>query len=309
MEQLMTAFIFPGQGSQSVGMLSELADHRIGRDTLSEAGDAISTDLWRLISEGPEEQLNRTHNTQPAILAVSIALWRLYQQREAHLPDYVAGHSLGEYSALVASNSLTLRDAVRLVRLRGELMQEASPDDVSMAAILGLNDKDVKACCRAACKETMHLVEPANFNAPGQVVVAGHAVAVTEAVALSKRQKARAILLSVSVPAHTKLMRSAADNFSHALQETEISPPEIPIVQNVDANLVRTVEDIRQRLYTQMYKPVQWSKSITALRHLGVQRFIECGPGKVLSGLLRRMDRDIGVETLSSLLNNWEPVP
>lgn len=302
----LNAFVFPGQGSQSVGMLPDLASHQVAKDVFSEASEALLFDLWELVSSGPEKQLDSTGNTQPAILMVSIALWRIYCQKGEPPPDFLAGHSLGEYSALVASGALTLKDGLQLVRLRGKLMDEATPDSaMGMAAILGLKDKEVKDICKTVCKTSNYLVEAVNFNAPGQVVIAGHAVAVGETLDLCKQKGAKGRPLKVSVPAHTKFMQPAAELFAKELQKINIKLPEIPVVQNFDASLANNVEDIKDRLVWHIYNPVQWNKSITLLKHSGVGSYTECGPGKVLSGLIKRIDKSAKVISMASQLPDW----
>ncbi len=300
------AFVFPGQGSQSVGMLGGFADSGPFRDVFKEAGDVLGMDLGRLIAEGPSDELNRTSNTQPALLAVEVALWRLARQRGVAAPDFLAGHSLGEYSALVVAGTLSLAAGLGLVRLRGELMQKASPQDSLMVAILGLDDAAVEACCRAAANAG--LVESANFNAPGQVVIGGHERAVQRAAALCKQRGARKTMpLAVSVPAHTSLMRPAAAQFAEALAGVPLQAPLIPIVRNYDAAISRDVESIRSSLVMHMYSPVQWRLSILKLRSLGVLRFFECGPGKVLGTLIRRIDRQAEIHAVESTVHIGGP--
>lgn len=295
------AFVFPGQGSQSVGMLAELgAQHAIVLDTFAEASQALGYDLWSLVQQGPEEQLNQTDKTQPAILAASIAIWRLWLAEGGARPAYVAGHSLGEYSALVAAGSLPFADAVKLVERRGQLMQQAVPaGQGGMAAILGLEDADVLA----ACAETAQgeVVSAVNFNAPGQVVIAGSAQAVERAIEACKARGAkRAMALPVSVPSHCELMRPAAEQFAAAVQAVAWQAPEIALVQNVSAAVVTDLETLKRDLLAQLYSPVRWVESMVGLHAQGVTDLVECGPGKVLSGLNKRCVKGINTHNLDT---------
>lgn len=285
------AFVFPGQGSQSVGMLRELGSkHPVVRKTFAVAGDALGIDLWSLVTEGPEQELNRTENTQPALLAASVAIWRLWSESSNVHPAWMAGHSLGEYSALVCADALTFGDALRLVRERGRLMQQAVPPEVgAMAAILGLDDAKIIDLC-ASVTSPDGVVSAANFNAPGQVVIAGHSAAVARVVALSKVEGAkRAVLLPVSVPSHCSLMQDAAARFKSILAALPIESPAIPVLHNVDVRRHESADGIRCALESQMYSAVRWSETVTAMAKAGVSRFIECGPGKVLGGLNKRI--------------------
>ncbi|MBH3440799.1 ACP S-malonyltransferase [Pseudomonas luteola] len=292
------AFVFPGQGSQSLGMLADIgAQHSQIRDTFAEASDALGYDIWSLVQQGPEEQLNQTDKTQPAILTASIALWRLWEARGGVRPSYVAGHSLGEYSALVAASALAFIDAVRLVERRGQLMQEAVPaGEGAMAAILGLEDADiVNACAEAAQGDVVSAV---NYNAPGQVVIAGNAAAVMRAVELCKARGAkRAVPLPVSVPSHCELMRPAAERFAEAVNAIQWQQPSIPVVQNVNAGVSADLTALKQNLLAQLYSPVRWVESVQLLADKGVAQLVECGPGKVLAGLNKRCVK--GIETYS----------
>ena len=292
------AFVFPGQGSQSLGMLADIgAQHSQIRDTFAEASDALGYDIWSLVQQGPEEQLNQTDKTQPAILTASIALWRLWEARGGVRPSYVAGHSLGEYSALVAASALAFTDAVRLVERRGQLMQEAVPaGEGAMAAILGLEDADiVNACAEAAQGDVVSAV---NYNAPGQVVIAGNAAAVMRAVELCKARGAkRAVPLPVSVPSHCELMRPAAERFAEAVNAIQWQQPSIPVVQNVNAGVSADLAALKQNLLAQLYSPVRWVESVQLLADKGVAQLVECGPGKVLAGLNKRCVK--GIETYS----------
>ncbi|MFK4134480.1 ACP S-malonyltransferase [Pseudomonas luteola] len=292
------AFVFPGQGSQSLGMLADIgAQHSQIRDTFAEASDALGYDIWSLVQQGPEEQLNQTDKTQPAILTASIALWRLWEARGGVRPSYVAGHSLGEYSALVAASALAFTDAVRLVERRGQLMQEAVPaGEGAMAAILGLEDADiVNACAEAAQGDVVSAV---NYNAPGQVVIAGNAAAVMRAVELCKARGAkRAVPLPVSVPSHCELMRPAAERFAEAVNAIQWQQPSIPVVQNVNAGVSADLTALKQNLLAQLYSPVRWVESVQLLADKRVTQLVECGPGKVLAGLNKRCVK--GIETYS----------
>lgn len=296
------AFVFPGQGSQQIGMLSELAERfDIIGDTYAEASQALGYDLWALVSDGPAEALNRTEKTQPAILVASTALWRLWLQENGQLPDYLAGHSLGEYSALVAARVLSLADAVRLVEKRGQLMQAAVPEgEGSMAAILGLDDQTViDTCAQAAQGE---VVEAVNFNTPGQVVIAGSKRAVVRAIAALKAAGAkRALPLPVSVPSHCALMKPAAEQLADELKALNLADAEIPVVQNTQALAQTRARDIEANLIEQLYRPVLWSQSIAELVRLGVTETIECGPGKVLTGLNKRIDGNLKLASVGTL--------
>lgn len=295
------AFVFPGQGSQSLGMLAELgAQHAIVRDTFAEASAALGYDLWGLVQEGPEERLNQTDKTQPAILTVSIALWRLWQAEGGAQPAYVAGHSLGEYSALVAAGSLAFADAVKLVERRGQLMQEAVPAGTGgMAAILGLEDADVLAACAEAAQG--EVVSAVNFNAPGQVVIAGAAKAVERAIEGCKARGAkRAVALPVSVPSHCELMRPAAERFAEAVEAVQWQMPQIALVQNVTAQVPADLAALKRDLLAQLYSPVRWVESVQLLAERGVTDLVECGPGKVLAGLNKRCAKGVTTHNLDS---------
>ncbi|WP_278401067.1 ACP S-malonyltransferase [Stutzerimonas kunmingensis] len=295
------AFVFPGQGSQSLGMLAELgAQQSVVVDTFAEASSALGYDLWALTQTGPEEQLNQTDKTQPAILAASIAIWRLWQTEGGAQPAFVAGHSLGEYSALVAAGSLPFADAIKLVELRGQLMQQAVPaGQGGMAAILGLEDADVLAACAEASQG--EVVSAVNFNAPGQVVIAGSAAAVERAIEACKAKGAkRAMALPVSVPSHCDLMRPAAERFASSVESIEWQAPQIPLVQNVSAAVVADLEVLKRDLLAQLYSPVRWVESMVALGDRGVTSLVECGPGKVLSGLNKRCVKGVSTYNLDT---------
>lgn len=288
------AFVFPGQGSQSLGMLAEHgAQQPLIIDTFAEASTALGYDLWALCQQGPQELLNQTDKTQPAILAASIALWRLWLAEGGGAPSFVAGHSLGEYSALVAAQSLGFADALRLVERRGQLMQQAVPaGQGAMAAILGLDDAEVMAACAEA--ELGEVVSAVNFNAPGQVVIAGSGAAVERAIAACKAHGAkRAMPLPVSVPSHCALMRPAAEQFAQSLGEISWQAPQIPLVQNVSAALVVDLDTLKRDLLAQLYSPVRWVESIQCLAAQGVTDLLECGPGKVLGGLNKRCVKEL----------------
>ncbi|WP_120993970.1 ACP S-malonyltransferase [Stutzerimonas urumqiensis] len=298
---MTTAFVFPGQGSQSVGMLGEIAaQQRLVVDTFGEASDALGYDLWALVQQGPEEQLNRTDKTQPAILTSSVALWRLWLSEGGARPAYVAGHSLGEYSALVAAEALTLVQAVRLVECRGQLMQQAVPEgEGAMAAILGLDDADVIGACAEAADGDV--VSAVNFNAPGQVVIAGSAGAVARAIEVCKARGAkRAMPLPVSVPSHCELMRPAAERFADAVTEIDWRMPSIPVVQNVSAAVAPELETLKRDLLAQLYNPVRWVESMEYLARQGATDLVECGPGKVLSGLNKRCVKGVATHNLDT---------
>lgn len=295
------AFVFPGQGSQSLGMLAGLGEQqKLVIDTFAEASDALGYDLWALAQQGPEERLNQTDKTQPAILVASIALWRLWQAEGGPRPAFVAGHSLGEYSALVAAGSLGFVDAVRLVERRGQLMQEAVPaGQGGMAAVLGLEDADVVAACAEAAEG--EVVSAVNFNAPGQVVIAGAAGAVGRAIEACKARGAkRAMALPVSVPSHCALMRPAAERFAAAVEGVKWQAPQIPLVQNVSASVVADLETLKCDLLAQLYSPVRWVESMVCLASQGITDLVECGPGKVLSGLNKRCVKGINTHNLDT---------
>lgn len=284
--------VFPGQGSQSVGMLESLGE-AFGsvRECFDEASQVLGYDLWRLCQKGPEDQLNQTQKTQPALLAAGVAVWRVWEETKGPRPTAFAGHSLGEYTALVCAGALSFHDAVALVARRGELMQAAVPaGQGAMAAILGLDDEAVSAVCDESAQG--QVVAPANYNAPGQVVVAGDKQAVDRAVALATERGARrAVLLAVSAPSHCELMRPAADGLADELERIEISSPSLPIFHNIDGKPRHEPAEIRQALVEQLYRPVRWVDTVKALMDSGAEVVIEAGPGKVLTGLCKRIDR------------------
>jgi [acyl-carrier-protein] S-malonyltransferase len=288
------AIIFPGQGSQSSGMLSELAtEHSQVIETFDLASDVLGYDLWQLVQEGPGEELNETDKTQPAMLAAGVAVWRIWQDAGGPVPAVMAGHSLGEYTALVCAGALDFQEAVSLVEERGRCMQSAVPAGTgAMAAILGLEDAAVAAVCEEAAAGDV--VSPVNYNSPGQVVIAGHAGAVQRAIALATEAGAkRVVQLPVSVPSHCALMRPAAAQFATHLDKAEIRTPSIRVIQNVDAALHDDPDSIRDNLDRQLYSPVQWVASVQAMAGSGVTRIIEAGPGKVLTGLCKRIDKSL----------------
>lgn len=288
------AFVFPGQGSQSVGMLSELAlAHIEVTQVFAEASEGAGIDLWSLAQEGPAERLNSTENTQPALLAAGVAVWRVWQKLGGARPAQLSGHSLGEYSALVCAGALSLHDAAALVTERGRLMQAAVPvGEGAMAAVLGGDDAQIAAACEAAAQG--QVVSPANYNSPGQIVIAGHVAAVDRALAeLATLGIKKIVKLAVSVPSHCALMREAADRLGERMASIEWSLPSIPVIQNAEARSYATVEEIRGALQRQLYLPVRWTECVQALAAGGASRVAECGPGKVLCGLIKRIDKSV----------------
>jgi [acyl-carrier-protein] S-malonyltransferase len=297
---MTVAFVFPGQGSQSVGMLAGLAaSEAVVADTFAEASSVLGYDLWQLCQQGPEEALGVTEKTQPAMLAAGVATWRVWRSKGGPLPTAMAGHSLGEYSALVAAGCLDFRTAIDLVRFRGAAMQAAVPaGQGAMAAILGLEDAEVEAACQAAAQGD--IVEAANFNSPGQVVIAGQAAAVDRAIEIAKEKGAkRAIKLSVSVPSHSSLMRPAAEQLAARLQQTDLRAPQCIDIYSVDLRKHTDADGIRAALVDQLVKPVRWADTVRAMLGSGVRTFVECGPGKVLTGLNRRVERDKAVRMIA----------
>jgi len=295
------ALVFPGQGSQSIGMLAELSElHPSIKAAFEEASDGAGVDLWALSQAGPEEMLGRTEYTQPALLAAGIAVWRLWQQQGGATPAVLAGHSLGEYTALVAAGALSLKDGAHLVRIRGQLMQDAAPAGVgAMAAVLGADDALVEAVCMEA--SGAQVVVPANYNSPGQIVIGGDAAAVDRALALLvERGVRKAVKLAVSVPSHTPLMREAANRLAQTMVGLDWNVPALPVVQNVDAQAHASVDAIRDALVRQLYLPVQWNGCVQALAARGVDRIGECGPGKVLAGLIKRIDKSLDARALGT---------
>lgn len=290
------AFVFPGQGSQTVGMVSEIAaDYPVVEETFAEASAALGYDLWALTRQGPAEELNKTWRTQPALLTASVALYRVWQQQGGKVPVLMAGHSLGEYSALVCAGVIPFADAVRLVELRGKFMQEAVPEGTgAMSAIIGLDDAAIAKACEESAQG--QVVSPVNFNSPGQVVIAGNKDAVERAGAACKAAGARrALPLPVSVPSHCALMRPAADKLVAELTKITFSAPMIPVVNNVDVKCETSPEAIRDALVRQLYSPVQWTKSVEFMASQGAEHLYEVGPGNVLTGLAKRI-----VDTLTA---------
>ncbi|WP_428240971.1 ACP S-malonyltransferase [Gynuella sp.] len=288
------AFVFPGQGSQHTGMLAQLAESEgLIHSTYNEASAVLGYDLWELVQSGPEELLNQTDKTQPALLVASVALWRIWQARNGAVPLFMSGHSLGEYSALVCAGALNFADAVSLVELRGQFMQSAVPVGVgAMAAIIGLDDNVILDACVEASEGLV--VEAVNFNSPGQVVIAGQKEAVDRAMLICKDRGAkRALPLSVSAPSHCQLMKPAAEQLAEKLESISISVPEIPVVQNVCAAVESDPEKIKANLVEQLFKPVLWVDCVTYMVSQGVEATIECGPGKVLSGLNKRIHKPL----------------
>jgi [acyl-carrier-protein] S-malonyltransferase len=295
------AFVFPGQGSQSLGMLAELAaGHPAVRAAFDEASQGCGLDLWALASEGPEERLNQTEFTQPALLAADVAAWRAWLQAGGAQPARFAGHSLGEYAALVAAGALTLADGARLVRERGRLMQAAVPAGTgAMAAVLGAEDALVAEVCSAV--SAAEVVVPANYNSPGQVVIGGHAAAVDRAIAeLGARGVRKVVKLAVSVPSHTPLMREAARQLGDAIAALSWRLPDRPVLHNADAAAATSVAGIADALVRQLYLPVRWTECMQALAAAGTSRVVECGPGKVLAGLAKRIDKSLEARAIGT---------
>lgn len=294
-------FVFPGQGSQSLGMLASLADaYPVVQQTFASASDVLGYDLWQLVQNGPEDKLNETQNTQPALLTASVATWRVWNEKQGAQPVIMAGHSLGEYSALVCAGAMQFEDAVSLVAKRGAYMQEAVPaGEGAMAAILGLSDEQVKSACNDAAQG--EVVAAVNFNAPGQVVIAGKATAVDRAIALCKEAGAkRALKLAVSAPSHCQLMEPAAERLMNELQSIDIQSPAIPVLNNVDVASETDADKIRDALKRQLCNPVRWVETIQKMHADGVDQLIECGPGKVLVGLNKRIEKTMTVSPVLS---------
>lgn len=299
------AFVFPGQGSQSIGMMAAYGDSPVVREVFAEASAALAQDLWQLIAEGPAEALAQTVNTQPVMLTAGVATYRLWLEKGGKPPLVVAGHSLGEYSALVAAGVIPFAEAVPLVRLRAAAMQEAVPAGAgAMAAILGLGDEEIAGICAEAASAvgTGAVVEPVNFNGPGQTVIAGNTAAVESACARCKARGAkRAVLLPVSAPFHSSLMRPAAEKLAARLGELNFAEPQIPLINNVDVAIVSSSTCIKDALVRQAYSPVRWVETIRKMAAMGVTTVAECGPGKVLSGLSKRCADSVGSMALADL--------
>ena len=288
------AFVFPGQGSQKIGMLSDLAEaNSTVEETFQEASDVLGYDCWQMVQQGEQEDINLTERTQPILLTASVAIWRLWQEQGGPAPIAMAGHSLGEWSALVCSGAVEFADAVGIVRARGAFMQEAVPVGVgAMAAIMGMDDQVVIDACREAGNG--QIVDAVNFNAPGQVVIAGDAEAVRRAANICKKAGAkRAVELPVSAPFHTSLMRPAADNLAELVAQTTFKPPQVTIVHNVHAQTEDNIEAIKSLMLEQIYKPVLWVDCVNSLATRGAEVLVECGPGRVLNGLSKRINREL----------------
>ena len=284
------AMVFPGQGSQAVGMLKDLAEnYPVVKSTFDEASQVLGYDLWALVQEGPAEELNKTWQTQPALLASSVAIYRVWQSINGAQPDFMAGHSLGEYSALVCAGVIDFKDAIKLVELRGKLMQEAVPSGTgAMFAIIGLDNDSIQKACEQAAQG--QVVAPVNFNSPGQVVIAGNKEAVERAGALCKEAGAkRALPLAVSVPSHCALMKPAADKLAITLNDITFNTPKFAVINNVDVKVETSAEKIKAALIAQLYSPVRWTESVEEMAKQGVTLLVEMGPGKVLTGLTKRI--------------------
>lgn len=297
------AIVFPGQGSQFVGMLADLAAiHPEIKDTFSAVSDHLQYDIWQMVQQGPENILNQTEHTQVAMLTADVALFRILQKKQVLAPTMMAGHSLGEYAALVCADAISLVDAAKLVQTRGRLMQQAIPMGVgAMAAIVGLSDEQVREICLQST-DNNEQVTPANYNAIGQVVIAGHSAAVQRAIGLAETQQARiAKLIPVSVPCHCELLKPAAEQFAEALAQTTLHIPKGTVISNVDLSPYQSVDQIRTLLQQQLYSPVRWVETIQKMQQAGIATIIECGPGKVLSGLIKRIDKSLVVESAVTL--------
>lgn len=296
------AFVFPGQGSQAVGMLADVAERFPQvKATFDEASAVLGTDLWQLTQEGPAEELNRTDMTQPALLTASVALWRVWNEQGGAKPAYMSGHSLGEYSALVCAGAIAFEDAVKLVNKRGLFMQSAVPaGEGAMAAIIGLEDAAIESACEQAAQGGV--VSAVNYNSPGQVVIAGQTEAVNRAIELCKEAGAkRALPLPVSVPSHCALMKPAAEQLAAELDAITVNTPDIPVLQNVTAEVTTDAAAIKDNLVQQLYRPVLWVDCVNNMAGKGVERMLECGPGKVLSGLNKRISRGLAVATVADV--------
>jgi [acyl-carrier-protein] S-malonyltransferase len=288
------AFVFPGQGSQKIGMLAELAEQNpIIEKTFNEASEVLGYDMWQLIQQGAQEDINLTQRTQPILLTCSVAIWRLWNQKQGPLPSQMAGHSLGEWSALVCANVIDFADGLKIVEARGKFMQQAVPvGQGAMAAIIGLDDQAILEACTEA--SALGVVDAVNFNAPGQVVIAGSNEAVERAIEICKDAGAkRALPLPVSAPFHTSLMKPAADNLADMVKAVTFRSPEVPIMHNVHAQNEQDPQAIKALMLEQIYSPVKWVDCVKQLKQSGVSTLVECGPGKVLSGLAKRIDREL----------------
>ncbi|WP_297895097.1 ACP S-malonyltransferase [Shewanella sp.] len=296
------AFVFPGQGSQALGMLAELAEsHAIVGQTFAEASEVLGYDLWSLVQEGPVETLNETDKTQPALLAASVAIWRAFVASGKAMPAMLAGHSLGEYSALVCAGVMDFKDAIKLVELRGQLMQQAVPAGTgAMYAIIGLDNEGIANACAEASQG--EVVSPVNFNSPGQVVIAGQKDAVERAAAACKAAGAKmAVALPVSVPSHCALMKPAADKLAVALNDVAFYAPKITVINNVDVASPTSVDEIKDALVRQLYCPVRWSETVELMAEKGITQLVECGPGKVLTGLTKRINKSLSAQAVNDV--------
>ncbi len=303
------AVVFPGQGSQSVGMLAELAERfPVIKETFQEASETLGYDLWSLVQDGPIEELNQTNRTQPALLTASVALWRLWQSQDRPVPTFLAGHSLGEYSALVCAGVIEFKDAVKLVELRGLLMQAAVPSgEGAMSAIIGLSDELIQKACVDASKG--QVVSPVNFNSPGQVVIAGNKDAVERANVLCKEAGAkRALPLPVSVPSHCALMKPAADELAKALDGLVFTTPSIPVLNNVNVKAETDPKAIKEALVLQLFNPVRWTECVQKLAQEDITTLVELGPGNVLCGLVKRIDKSITAFAANDLASIDKPL-
>lgn len=299
------AIVFPGQGSQSVGMLADIAAHYPQvQETFTEASDVLGYDLWQLVEAGPAEKLDQTAHTQPALLAASYAIWRILQSGDLIIPAMLAGHSLGEYTALVCANALSFPDAIRLVAARGSYMQEAvSPGVGAMAALIGLDEAKVAEICEQA-KQEDEVLSPANFNSLGQIVVAGHKASVEKAIVLAKEQGAKlAMLIPVSVPSHCQLMQPAAERLKEMLNTISFQVPRIPVINNVSVTTYENADAIREGLVKQLYLPVRWVETVQYFMTQNITQIIECGPGKILTGLNKRIDKSLQLTTTCEVIN------
>lgn len=298
------AYLFPGQGSQAKGMLADIAEaFPQVNQTFAEASEVLGYDLWALVQEDDQGQLNQTHITQPALLAASVALWRVLEAKGVRTPDYLAGHSLGEYSALVCAGVLDFKDAIKLVEYRGQQMQAAVPEGTgAMYAIIGLDDDKIQSICTQVAEQTGQVISPVNFNSPGQVVIAGNKEAAEMAGNQCKEAGAkRALPLAVSVPSHCGLMAPAAEKLAEMLDSIELHPPRIPVINNVDVKIQQQGADIKDALVRQLANPVRWTESIEYLAEQGVTQAFEIGPGKVLTGLVKRIDKRVSCDAVNTI--------
>ena len=295
---MVTGFVFPGQGSQAVGMLNGFADNAVVQETVSEASEALGFDLGKLIADGPKEELDLTTNTQPVMLTSSVAFYRAWIAAGGTVPEVIAGHSLGEFSALVAAGVIPFKDAVKLVRFRAQAMQEAVPVGVGgMAAIIGLDSTALKQACQEAAQD--EVVEPANFNSPTQIVIAGHKTALARACEAAKAKGAkRALMLPVSAPFHSSLLKPASDRLAEYMADLTFSVPQIPLINNVDVAILNDPQAIKDALVRQAASPVRWVETIEKMAGMGITHIVECGPGKVLAGLCKRINNSLTGEAI-----------